>query len=83
MIEDESYIEEKEREDEQQLERYIFQQVKDIIVDKIGERQWDRLWRDYSKGHVSLDSRASMRRLKAYFNELGLTRQDFINGYRR
>ena len=83
MIEDESYINEKEQEDEQQLEKYIFEQVKEIVIDKIGQRQWDQLWRDYSKGHASVSSRASMRRLKGYFNELGLTRQDFINGYRR
>ena len=83
MIEDESYVEEKEREDEQQLEKYVFEQVKSIIIEKIGERQWDRLWRDYGKGHAEVNSRATMRRLKAYFDELGLTRQDFINGYRR
>lgn len=83
MIEDESYIEEREQEDEQQLEKYVFEQVKEIIIDKIGQRQWDKLWRDYGKGHASVASRAAMRRLKAYFDELGLTRQDFINGYRR
>ena len=83
ILEDTSYIDEKEREDEQQLERYIFKQVKDIIIDKIGKRQYDELWRDYSKCHTTGKSQAAMRRLKSYFNELGLTRQDFINGYRR
>lgn len=82
-IEDESYIEEKEQEDEQQLEQYVFQQVKDIIIEKIGQRRWDQLYRDYTKGHTTAQSRAEMNRIKAHFNELGLTRQDFINRYRR
>lgn len=83
MLEDTSYADEKEKEDEQQLEQYIFEQVKEIVIDKIGKRQWDELWRDYSKCHTTGKSQAAMRRIKAYFNELGLTRQDFINGYRR
>lgn len=83
MIEDESYKQEKESEDEQQLEKYIFEQVKEIVIDKIGQRQWDQLWRDYGKGHTTNSTRAVMRRIKVYFNGLGLTRQDFINGYRR
>lgn len=83
MVEDDSYNEEKEREDEQQLEKYTFEQVKEIIIEKIGERQWNEVWRDYGKGHTTGRSQAAMRRIKAYFNELGLTRQDFINGYRR
>lgn len=83
LLEDTSYADEKEKEDEQQLGKYIFEQVKDIIIDKIGKRQWDELWRDYSKCHTTGKSQAAMRRIKGYFNELGLTRQDFINGYRR
>lgn len=83
IIEDESYKNEKEDEDEQQLEKYIFEQVKDIIVEKIGQRQWDQLWRDYSKRHTSNATRVLMNRMKSYFNELGLTRQNFINSYRR
>lgn len=83
MIEDESYKEEEEKEDEQQLEKYIFEQVKNIVIEKIGERQWDRLFRDYSKGHTTNASRQSMRRVSEYIKELGLTRQDFINHYRR
>lgn len=83
IIEDESYIEEKEQDDEQQLEKFTFEQVKEIIIEKIGQRQWDQLWRDYGKGHTTNRTQAAMRRIKSYFNELGLTRQDFINRYRR
>ena len=83
IIEDESYKNEEEREDEQQLEKYIFEQVKDIVIERTGQRQWDQLWRDYSKCHTTNATRALMKRIKTYFNELGLTRQDFINSYRR
>lgn len=83
VIEDESYKEKEEQEDLQELEKYVFEQVKDIIIEKIGQRQWDQLRRDYGKGHTTGQSQAAMRRIKAYFEELGLTRQDFINGYRR
>lgn len=83
VVEDESYKEKEEQEDLQDLEKYIFEQVKDIIIEKIGQRQWDQLWRDYGKGHTTGQSQAAMRRIKAYFEELGLTRQNFINGYRR
>lgn len=83
LMKDETYEEEKEQEDEQQLEKYVFDEVKSIIIDKIGQRQWDRLWRDYSKEHTSVATRQCMNRLKGYFKELGLTRQDFVNHYRR
>lgn len=83
MLKDSSYEEQEEKEDEQQLEQYVFEEVKSIIIDKIGERQWDRLWRDYGKGHTTNSTQATMRRMKAYISELGLTRQDFINHYRR
>ncbi len=83
MIKDESIEEEKENEDGQQLEKYIFEQVKDIIIDKIGVRRWDRLWRDYSKGHTTNVTQQEMKKLKSLFKELGLTREDFINYYRR
>lgn len=83
MIEDLSYKEEEESKDEEELQLYIFEQVKLIVIDKVGQRQWDQFWRDYSKGHTTGSTRAMMQRMKAYFNELGLTRKDFINIYRR
>ena len=83
LIEDESYKIEKEKEDRQQLEKFIFEQVKDVIIEKIGVRRWDRLWRDYGKGHTINTTQQEMKKLKALFKELGLTRQDFINAYRR
>jgi hypothetical protein len=83
IIEDTSYKEEEESKDERELELYIFEQVKSIVIDKVGQRQWDQFWRDYSKGHTTNTTRAMMQRLKGYFNELDLTRKDFINMYRR
>ena len=83
LMRDESYIEEEEKQDEQQLEMYIFEQVKEIIIEKIGVRQWDQLWRDYGRGHTTNSTQATMRRMRTYFKELGLTKQDFINMYRR
>lgn len=84
MIEDEDYKIEKEQEDEQQLEKYIFEQVKSIIIERIGPRQWDQLYRDYSKCHTDgTNSRSTMKRMRDYLKSLGLTRQDFINMYRR
>ena len=82
-VEDPTYKAEEEQKDEQQLDQYVFEQVKQLIIEKIGERQWDRLWRDYSKSHTTNCTRQTMKRMKSYFEELGLTRQDFINHYRR
>lgn len=82
-IEDESYREEEEKNDEEALNKFIFEQVRSIIIDRVGVRQWDRLWRDYGKSHTTNTTQQCMRRIRDYFKEMGLTRQDFINYYRR
>lgn len=83
IVKDPSYEEEAEREDYDDCQKYILEEVKKIAIEKIGERQWDRLYRDYSKGHTSAASQQSMKRIKNYIKSLGLTKQDFINHYRR
>ena len=59
----------------------IFDEVKDIIVDIIGERQFEQLYRDYRNGHTTTWSRRKMQTLKVIFQREELTRGKFNNKY--
>lgn len=62
-------------------ELLIFEEVKDIIIDLIGPRQFDTLFRDYKNKHTTTTSRKILTKIKSYFASLGLTREDFNNKY--
>ena len=80
-IEDASLREEEENARISEAERLIFEEVKDIIVDKIGIRQWNELVRDYTHEHTTSWSQKKMHEVKHYMKSLGLTRKDFNNKY--
>ena len=81
VIEDTSLQEERERERVREAELAIFDEVKDIVIDLIGQRQWNELVRDYTNGHTTNWSRKKMQDIKHHFERLGLTRKDFNNKY--
>lgn len=60
---------------------WTFQEVKDIIIELIGPRQFDQLFRDYSKKHTTAASRKLMQKVKNHFANLGLTKKEFNNKY--
>lgn len=62
-------------------EKLIFEEVKDIIVDLIGSRQFDTLYRDYKNKHTTTTSRKLLIKIKSHLASLGITREDFNNKY--
>ena len=80
-IPDMSIQEKEEKEYEEIAEKLIFEEVKDIVVELIGIRQWNELMRDYGNKHTTAWSRKLMQKIKRHFETLGLTRKDFNKKY--
>ena len=80
-LEDTSIKEQEERENIEKAEAAIYEEVKAIVIELIGERQWNELVRDYTNKHTTAWSRKKMTELKRYFEKLGLTRKEFNNKY--
>lgn len=66
---------------DREAELLIFDEVKDIIIDLIGQRQFDTLYRDYKNKHTTTTSRKLLVKIKSYFASIGLTRDDFNKKY--
>lgn len=62
-------------------ELLIFNELKDIIIDKIGQRKWDMIFRDYSRGHTTSTSQGIMREVKKFLQSEGYTRNLFNERY--
>lgn len=73
--------EEEDRKDEEDFIKIVFSQVKEIIVELIGERQFDQLMRDYGNKHTTSWSRKKMQQLKDKFKQMGISWKSF-NRYR-
>lgn len=80
-IADTSIEEEQENTRITEAEAAIFEEVKNIVIELVGERQWRELMRDYGNKHTSTRTRKLMNKIKTYFNALGLSRKDFNNKY--
>lgn len=81
IIEDTSQREAEEERYIEEAEHAIFEEVKDIIIDLIGVRQWNELMRDYGNKHTTAWSRKKMTEIKRYFEKMGLTRKEFNKKY--
>lgn len=81
MLSDTAAEEEAEQKDEEDFVKLVFSQVKEIIVELIGERQFDRLMRDYGNKHTTSWSRKKMQQLKDKFKQMGINWESF-NKYR-
>ena len=68
-----------EREDKENSEyvKSVFDEMKDIIVDKYGPRTFDKLYNDYSKKHTDNFSRKTMQTLKTYLEKMNINRHSF------
>ena len=74
---------EKQDKIDREISFQIFTEVKELLTDIIGERQFEQLFRDYVNGHTSTWSRRKMQTIKALFEKEGLTRRSFNNKYGR
>lgn len=81
IVPDTEIQEEEERKLQEENTLLIFNEVKDIIVELIGVRQFDELMRDYGNKHTTSWSRKCMQKIKNHFTKLGLSRKDFDNKY--
>lgn len=70
-----------QQEDENDNREWTFQEVKEIIVELIGPRQFDQLFRDYGHKHTTAQTRKMMQKVKNHFAKLGLTKKEFDNKY--
>lgn len=80
-IMDTSYEDEKEACDYKEFVSRTFDEVKEIVIDLIGPRQFDQLFRDYGKKHTTSQTRKMMQKVKAHLAMLGITLEDFVNKY--
>lgn len=77
MLEDTNLtIEQEERDRQEQIHR-VFMKMKDFIVDMIGERRFDQLYREYSNKTVSHASAMTMQRIKNELKKLGIDKSIF------
>lgn len=81
VVPDNDIIEKERTKDDEEVNHLIFEEVKDIVIDYIGARQWNELMRDYGNNHTTSWSRKTLQRVKKYLAQLGISRKDFINKY--
>lgn len=65
------------QQEEKEYEEYIttiFLKMKEFIVDMIGERQFEQLFRDYANKHTTTWSRKTMQKIKKEIAKLGITK---------
>ena len=78
---DTSYEEEQVRCDYKEFISRTFDEVKEIVIDLVGPRQFDQLFRDYAHKHTTAQTRKMMQKVKTHLALLGITLEDFVNKY--
>ena len=81
MLPDTQAEEDAEQKDAEEFIQLVFGQVKEIIIELIGERQFEQLMRDYGNKHTTSWSRKKMQQLKDKFKQMGINWESF-NRYR-
>ena len=74
---DTSYDEERETQEREEFIHKVFDEVREVIINIIGVRQFEELMRDYAGKHTNPWSRTMMNRLKKKFNKLGIEWKSF------
>lgn len=77
MLPDTQAEEDADRQDNEEFIQLVFGQVKEIIVELIGERQFEQLMRDYGNKHTTSWSRKKMQQLKDKFKQMGINWESF------
>ena len=81
IVADDEAIEAEELKTHEEVERLIFEEVRDVVIDLIGIRQWNELLRDYGNKHTTSWSRKTLLKLKRQLENLGITRRSFNHKY--
>jgi hypothetical protein len=77
VIADDSIELENEQLEEEEFIQNVFNEVKEILVDYMGERQFNQFLRDYGNKHTTNWSRKKMQQVKDKFKRLGITWKSF------
>ncbi|MBR2385261.1 MAG: hypothetical protein IKA99_06630 [Clostridia bacterium] len=77
MLPDTQAEEDAEQKDAEEFIQLVFGQVKEIIIELIGERQFEQLMRDYGNKHTTSWSRKKMQQLKDKFKQMDINWESF------
>lgn len=80
-IADESVEIEEEDKENQEMYSCIFSEIRDILVEMMGQRQFDQFYRDYVNKHTTTATRKKMIKVKERLRELGITLRSFNKYY--
>ena len=81
ILADEDEMISQQENDEREQMLWAFEEVKQLITELIGPRQFDQLFRDYGKKHTTAQTRKMMQKIKTIFAEKGITRRELENKY--
>ena len=81
MIPDTKMVDELDTKDDYEVHCRILEEVKDIVIDFIGPRQYDQLLREYSNKSTTNWSRKLMVKIKAHLFEMGITNKSYYKYY--
>lgn len=81
MIPDTKLLEDLEDRDNNEVENRILDEMRGIIVDFIGQRQYDQLLREYGNKSTTPWSRKLMVKIKAHLFEMGINGKSFKKYY--
>ena len=74
-------LNEQDDKDNEEVQYKILQEVKEIVIDFIGPRQYDQLLREYSNKQTTNWSRKLMQTIKAHLFEMGISSKSFDKYY--
>lgn len=63
------------------VNKAIFDEVKQIVIELIGPRQFDQLFRDYGMKHTTSQTRRMMQKVKNHFASIGISIKEFNDKY--
>lgn len=56
-----------------EINKEVFNKVKEIIINKFGERKFDKLYKDYTNGHTDSISLTMMYKIRRYMKQRNIT----------
>lgn len=77
IIEDVNYKEEIENSEYIEYIQKVFTDMKDILIDYMGERQFEQLFKEYSEKRTTIWSRHKLSMVKNYLNKIGINKSSF------
>lgn len=81
MIPDVKQLNDINDKDDEEVQSKILQEVKDIVIDFIGPRQYDQLLREYTNKQTTPWSRKLMQTIKSHLFEMGISKKSFDKYY--